>query len=140
MIKLSLLLLGIFTMNLLLSVNAVAEHSRHVYTIGAYDEAFAKHAIVTKLGPLPADQVSAVIPKSFLEKDGRYGGGEAFCTIQQACRALKKQLASGVLPKNMSWHIYLLNANWDQDTYLLHPQDFRIKHALIVLKQVKHSC
>lgn len=120
--------------------NVWANNCNKVYTIGAYDGSFSKHAAVTKLGPIAAANVPVVIPKSFLEKDGSYGGGEAFCTIKQACHALKKQVASGVLLKNEHWHIYLLDADWNRDTYKLHPNDFRIKHPVKVLKIVKENC
>jgi hypothetical protein len=49
-------------------------------------------------------------------------------------------LASGKLPATEDWHIYLLNANWGQDVYELHPNDFRISHTAKVLKLVKKSC
>ena len=117
-----------------------ANNCNKVNTIGAYDEVFSKHAAVTKLGPIAAPDVPPIIPKSFLEKDGSYGGGEAFCTIKQACNALKKQLASGVLLKNENWHIYLLDADWSRDTYKLNTNDFRIKHPVKVLKLAKKNC
>ncbi len=129
-----------FILNLTFSSNVWANNCNKVYTIGAYDEAFSKNTIVTKLGPMAAADVPPIIPKAFLEKDGSYGGGEAFCTIKQACHALKKQLASGVLPKNEHWHIYLLDADWNQDTYKLHTNDFRIKHPVKVLKPVRENC
>ena len=113
---------------------------KHVYTIGAYDEVFAKHASITKLGPLPASEIPPGLPKSFLEKDGSYAGGEAFCTIKQACRILKQQVSSGVLPNTENWHIYILDAGWNQDTYKLRLNNFRIKHPVKVLKLVKQNC
>lgn len=119
---------------LLSSGSAVA--CEHVYTIGAYDEAFSQHAEITKLGPLSANQVPPSLPKTFLEADGSYGGGEAFCTIQQARNVMIKQIRSGVLPANENWHVYRLDADWKLDTYELHPGDFRIKHAVKVLKEV----
>lgn len=135
-----LFFVGIFILNLILFQNALASNCKYVYTIGAYDEAFSKHVTVTKLGPIAAADVPPTIPKSFLEKDGSYGGGEALCTIKQACRVLKKQLASGELPKNENWHIYLLDADWNRDNYKLHANDFRIKHPVKVLKLARENC
>lgn len=139
-IKKFVLIFGLFILNLTLPINTIASSCNHVYTIGAYDEAFAKHATVAKLGPMAAVDVPPIIPKSFLEKDGSYGGGEALCTIKAACTLLNKQLASGQLPQNQSWHIYLLYAEWKRDTYKLHANDFRIKHTVKVLKLVKEDC
>jgi hypothetical protein len=112
----------------------------HVYTIGAYDQAFSQQEQVMKLGPLPANEVPPALPSAFLEKDGSYGGGEAFQTIEQACLVLKQQLASGVLPSTEVWHIYLLDANWNQDTYPLHPHDFRISRTVRVVSMARKEC
>ncbi|OGT37391.1 MAG: hypothetical protein A3F12_06440 [Gammaproteobacteria bacterium RIFCSPHIGHO2_12_FULL_38_14] len=130
----------LFILNLTYSVTSMARNYNSIYTIGAYDEAFSKHETVIKLGPIAATEVPPTIPKSFLEKDGSYGGGEAFCTIKQACHGLKNQLASGKLPKNESWHIYILDANWNEDTYQLHANDFRIKRPLKVIKLIRENC
>lgn len=124
----------------MISPNAWTSNCKYVYTIGAYDEAFSKHVAVTKLGPIPAADVPLELPKSFLEKDGSYGGGEAFCTIKQACRKLKKQLTAGILPKNLNWHIYLLAVDWNRDTYKLNTNDFRIMRSSEVLKLVRKNC
>lgn len=121
--------------SIIFNIHAKA-NCKKVYTIGAYDEGFAKKALVTKLGPIPANKISPNIPPSFLEKNGSYGGGEAFCTINAAREALQKQLKSGILPKNIDWHIYLLEANWQRDVYKLHDNDFRIRHAVKVLQKV----
>lgn len=129
-----------FILTSTISINCMANHCKYIYTIGAYDEVFANNATVTKLGPISATEVPPTIPKSFLEKNGSYGGGAAFCTIAQSCRALKKQLASGVLPRNENWHIYILDADWKRATYKLHSNDFRIKHAVKVLKLVRDHC
>ncbi len=131
---------SVIMLTLMLFSKVWASNCNHVYTIGAYDEAFSKHATITKLGPIAAADVPPTIPKSFLEKDGSYGGGEALCTIKQACRVLKKQLATGELPKNENWHIYLLDADWNRDTYKLHANNFRIKHLVKVLKLVRENC
>lgn len=125
---------------LLILSNNVHAACKLVYTIGAYDEPFAKRAEISKLGPLLASDIPAVLPKSFLENDGSYGGGEAFCTIRQACIMLKQQLASGILPPTESWHIYLLDASWEKDIYELHPKDFRIKHNVKVIKLIQKNC
>ena len=113
---------------------------KSVYTIGAYDEAFKSHLTVTKLGPLAASEVPPALPKSFLEKDGSYGGGEAFCTRKKACITLIHQLDTGKLPDTENWHIYILDADWNRDTYKLHANDFRINHAVTVLKLVREKC
>lgn len=110
-----------------------------VYTIGAYEEAFAQGKTVTKLGPLSAANVPPVFPKSFLEKDGSYAGGEVFDSIERALATLKEQLSSEILPKELNWHIYLLEADFQKDTYELHPNDFRIKHTVNVLKRVSNE-
>ncbi len=130
----------LFILLLAASLNGTAANCKQVYTIGAYDEAFAKHATVAKLGPIPATDIPPTFPKSFLEQDGSYGGGEAFCSIKQACHTLKQQIASGLLPKTENWHIYLLDADWHKDIYELYPNDFRIKHSVSVLKMVKKNC
>ena len=114
--------------------------SHKVYTVGAYDYALVKQGGVLKLGPLPHSEVPPQLPKTFLEKDGSYGGGEAFKTVHDACSDLKKQISSGKLPASINWHIYLLKAKWRVDTYELHPNDFRIKHSVIVLRKVKSAC
>ncbi|OAI47104.1 hypothetical protein AYO45_01615 [Gammaproteobacteria bacterium SCGC AG-212-F23] len=130
-----LLLSIIFT----LSINSLAKNNA-VYTIGAYDEAFKTHNPVTKFGPVTASEIPPTLPKTFLEKDGNYGGGEAFRTIKAACDALKHQLTNGILPNTYAWHIYLLDANWKPGTYQLHPNDYRIKQTVRVLKLVKETC
>ncbi|ASQ47073.1 DVU_2496 family lipoprotein [Legionella clemsonensis] len=117
-----------------------ASQRQNVYTIGAYDDAFKQRAAVMKLGPLPANEVPPVIPQSFLESDGSYGGGEVTRTISQACQLLKKQLNTGILPHEENWHIYLLEADWNKDTYQLHSNDYRLKHPVRVLKLVKKEC
>lgn len=113
---------------------------KKVYAVGAYDKAFSKHATVTKLGPLSAAQVPKSIPREFLEKDGSYGGGGAYCSIEAACLGMQHEVQSGVLAKDEVWHVYLLDAEWGKDVYELHPNDFRIKHSVRVLKRVKSSC
>lgn len=119
---------------ILFCLNAQAyAYCKTVYTIGAYEEAFAKHAIITKLGPLTSSNLPSGFPKTFLEKNGSYGGGEAFCTVKAATRMLKRQLAAGVLPPNEHWHIYILDADWNRDVYKLKANDFRLKHAVKVL-------
>jgi len=132
----SLLILSI---GLMLFQNGLAK-CKNVYTIGAYDEAFKNHKMVLKLGPLPASDVPPILPKSFLEKDGSYAGGEAFCSIETACEAFRYQIKTGVLPKAATWHIYMLDADWNHDTYLLHPNDYRLKHSAKVLKLVHEKC
>ncbi|KTD49923.1 hypothetical protein Lrub_0365 [Legionella rubrilucens] len=124
----------------LMSFNAWAGDCSQVYTIGAYDEAFENHAVVSKLGAIPASEVPPAIPPSFLENDGSYGGGEATCSIAEACQLLKTQLASGLLDSKENWHIYLLEAVWGKDTYLLHPNDYRLKHPVKVVALVKKDC
>lgn len=124
----------------LISLKAWTSSCTKIYTIDAYDAAFKQHAIVKKLGPIPASQVPSAIPKSFLENGGSYGGGEVRCTISEACQLLSTQLASGLLANNENWHIYRLDGNWDNDTYQLHPNDYRIKHPMVVLELVKEKC
>ncbi|WP_370569541.1 hypothetical protein [Legionella sp. MW5194] len=36
--------------------------------------------------------------------------------------------------------MYLLQAVWDNDTYLLHPNDYRLKHPVKVVALVKKEC
>lgn len=112
----------------------------HVYTIGAYDSAFKNNFSVTKLGPLTAKDVPPILPKTFLEQDGSYAGGEAFCSIKKACLALNTQLANGILPATEHWHIYLLNAEWKSDTYQLRTQDHRLNKSVKVLKLTREKC
>ncbi|KTD32166.1 hypothetical protein Lnau_3077 [Legionella nautarum] len=130
---------AVLILTFIISINCSAT-CKKVYTIGAYDEAFKNHITVTKLGPLSASEVPATLPKSFLEKDGSYGGGETFCSIEEACYALKSQLASGVLPKTEAWHIYILDAVWSYDTYELHTNDYRLNRPVKVLQSVRESC
>ncbi|KTD07255.1 DVU_2496 family lipoprotein [Legionella jamestowniensis] len=124
----------------LCSAKVWVNQCQKVYTIGAYDEAFKQQVVVMKLGPLPANKVPPAIPQSFLEADGSYGGGEGTCTITQACQLLKEQLDSGILPSDENWHIYQLEADWEKDIYQLHPNDYRLKHPVRVLKLVKSKC
>ena len=132
------ILIALF-LGLTFCINSLAK-CQNVYTIGAYDKAFNEHTAVMKLGPLSAAEIPPVLPKSFLEKDGSYAGGEAFCKITQACVALIDQLERGILPKNESWHIYLLDADWNQDTYVLLKKEFRIKHSVKVLNIAYDNC
>lgn len=133
------MLMAAFILALTFSVASLA-HCKLVYTIGAYDEAFSRHANIEKLGPLPTANVPSILLKSFLEKDGSYGGGEAFCTISEACQRLAQQITLGVLPKTEHWHVYLLDADWNKDVYKLHANDFRIKHPAKVLKIIRKNC
>lgn len=130
----------LFIASCLFGVPATANQCEQVYTIGAYDDAFSQGKPVIKLGPLSATEVPPVLPKSFLEKDGSYAGGEAFCSVKQATDALQEQLASGVLPANERWHIYVLDAHWDRDIYQLKLNDFRLKHSVNVLKLAIEEC
>jgi hypothetical protein len=95
---------------LIVSMDSIAK-CKSIYTIGAYDEVFAKHATVTKLGPLSAADVPPTLPKSFLENDGSYGGGEAFCTIEKACRALIYILNASSVHKN---HQRIIHRDYSQ--------------------------
>lgn len=133
------IILALLNFGFIVSMDSSAK-CKDVYTIGAYDEAFKNHLTVTKLGPLPASEVPPALPKSFLEKDGSYGGGEAFCTIEKACHVLEHQLNAGVLPKTESWHIYVLDADWNRDTYKLHSNDYRINYSVKVLNLVRERC
>lgn len=112
------------------------EFSAKVYTIGAYEEAFARNQKVKKLGPLLVAEIPSAFPASFLEKDGSYGGGEVFDSIEKALAVLEQKLLAEVLPKTENWHIYLLEADWSSDIYELHPNDFRVKHTVDVLHRV----
>lgn len=124
---------------LLFSSTCMAECT-HVYTIGAYDQAFKQHQKVSKLGPLSASEVPPTLPKTFLEKNGSYAGGEAFRTISSACQALNYQAKVGILPNNEAWHIYKLDADWYADTYKLRANDVRLKRTVNVLKLVRKDC
>ncbi|WP_058525763.1 DVU_2496 family lipoprotein [Legionella erythra] len=130
----------LFIFSAALSMGALAGEERPVYTIGAYDDAFAKQLAVMKLGPIAASEVPSVIPASFLEQDKSYAGGEAFPTIDEACAALKSQLAENKLPADEHWHVYLLEPHWGQDTYALRTNDVRISHPVRVIKMVKGVC
>jgi len=108
-----------------------------VYTIGAYEECLKNNAEVHKFGPMHANEVPEWMPKSFLEKDGSYGGGEVFRTIKEAQLTLEKQICSKMLPEGMDFYIYLLEADWTRDVCELHPNDFRLKTTVLVLKKVE---
>ncbi len=110
-----------------------------VYTIGDYDNSLIANGMVLKLGPVDAQEVPDVFPKSFLESNGGYGGGEAFCTIEKACEVQQQLINNGTLPNDGHWKIYLLQARWDKDVYLLKNGDYRINKPVKVLQEV-HRC
>lgn len=107
----------------------------HVYTIGDYDHTLIEKGMVTKLGPIPSEEIIDAFPQTFLETDGSYAGGEAFCSIEDACAEMKKLKASGILPAG-HWRIYELQATWDQDVYKLHDENYRFNKSVKVLQEV----
>ena len=109
-----------------------------VYTIGevSYDKSLERGNPIVKLGPIPADQVPPVFPKSFLESDGSYAGGMVYCSPEEAATGLTELLDNGILPKDMEWHIYELDANWETDVYLLKKGDYRLQKPSRVKKRV----
>ena len=110
-----------------------------VYTIGevSYDKSLENGNPSIKLGPIPADQVPPVFPKSFLEPDGSYAGGGVYSSPEEAAMGLTKLLEKGILPKDMEWHIYELDANWETDVYLLKKGDYRLQKPSRVKRRVK---
>ncbi len=111
----------------------------NVYTIGDYDNSLIANGMVIKLGPENAQEVTDNFPKSFLESDGTYGGGEAFCSIERACEVMFQLKNNGTLPYDGNWRIYLLQARWDKDVYQLKNDDYRINKPVKVLQEV-HRC
>lgn len=109
-----------------------------VYTIGDvnYDKALESGKPSIKLGVIPAGQVPPIFPKSFLEADGSYGGGVVYCSIEGAKQGLNNLLEKNILPKEMEWHIYELEATWETDVYKLKVNDFRLKKTSKVKKRV----
>lgn len=50
---------------------------------------------------------------------------------------LAKLLDKGILPKDIEWHIYELDANWETDVYLLKEGDYRLQKPSRVKRRVK---
>ncbi|SIN96701.1 DVU_2496 family lipoprotein [Halodesulfovibrio marinisediminis] len=111
----------------------------NVYTIGdaSYDISLAKEKAPVKLGPLPVGSVPSIFPESFLEADGSYGGGVVYKTIPGAKKGLKELLKKGILPAELNWHIYELNAVWETDVYELKQGDYRLSKPCSVRKRVQ---
>ncbi len=109
-----------------------------VYTIGdiSYDKSLENGNNSIKLGPIPAEQVPPIFPKSFLEADGSYGGGVVYCSAEGAIQGLNNLLQKSILPKDMEWHIYELEATWEIDVYELNKNDFRLKNPSKVKSRV----
>lgn len=109
-----------------------------VYTIGegSYDKSLENGNPSIKLGPISVDQVPPFFPKSFLEPDGSYAGGVVYCSPEEAAMGLNKLLEKGILPNEMEWHIYELDANWKTDVYLLKKGDYRLQKPSKVKKRV----
>lgn len=109
-----------------------------VYTIGevSYDKSLENGNPSIKLGPISVDQVPPFFPKSFLEPDGSYAGGVVYCSPEEAAMGLNKLLGKGILPNEMEWHIYELDANWKTDVYLLKKGDYRLQKPSKVKKRV----
>lgn len=111
-----------------------------LYTIGAYDEEFNKHVTVIKPGKLTSSEVPTDFPKVLLESDGSYAGGEVFCSVKQACAALKQLSAKEDFPKDQKWHVYVIDAEWKKDTYKLRADEYRIKNPATVIELAKKNC
>ncbi|WP_290920770.1 DVU_2496 family lipoprotein [Halodesulfovibrio sp.] len=105
-----------------------------VYTIGdsSYDIALAKGKPPVKLGPIQAENVPDIFPQSFLEKDGSYGGGKVYPSISAAQKGLKVLLQKGTLPEGLTWHIFELDATWEDDVYEISQSDYRLNKLRIV--------
>lgn len=109
-----------------------------VYTIGevSYDKSLESGNPSIKLGPIPMGQVPQVFPESFLEPDGSYAGGVVYCSPEEAVLGLNNLIEKGILPKDMDWHIYELEANWETDVYLLKKGDYRLQNPSRVKRRV----
>lgn len=105
-----------------------------VYTIGdtSYDIALAKGKPPVKLGPIQAENVPDIFPQSFLENDGSYGGGKVYPSISAAQKELKVLLQKGTLPEGLTWHIFELDATWEDDVYEISQNDYRLNKLRIV--------
>lgn len=110
-----------------------------VYTVGevSYDQALADGKSIMKLGPIPAGNVPPVFPKSFLESDGSYGGGIVYKSVEDAKDGLAASLKNGTLPAGLEWHIYQLDAEWENDVYELKKDDYRLKQPCPVEKRIQ---
>ena len=100
-----------------------------VYTLGEPEaaQAIARGQAVTKPGTLPAHAVPRGTPRAVLEPDGSYAGGRVFCSIADARAAAPELVAQGVLPKDRSWRVYIVAAEWDKDVYEKRPGEYRLK-------------
>ncbi len=110
-----------------------------IFTIGeqtAYDKALQSKKPLIKVGPLKASDVPPQFPRIFLEADGSYGGGEALASPKEAIAKINVLIKSGVLAQSSRWEVYTLEGCFDQDTYELHPHDFRINKNLKVTKKI----
>jgi hypothetical protein len=110
-----------------------------VYTVGevSYDQALADGKPIMKLGPIPAGNVPPIFPKSFLEPDGSYGGGIVYQSVENAKDGLAALLKNGTLPAGLEWHIYQLDAEWENDVYELKKGDYRLKKPCPVEKRIQ---
>jgi hypothetical protein len=100
-----------------------------VYTLGEPEaaQAIARGQTVTKAGPQPAHAVPRSAPRAVLEPDGSYAGGRVFCSVAEARTAAPELVAQGVLPKDRSWRVYIVAAEWDKDVYEKRPGEYRLK-------------
>lgn len=100
-----------------------------VFTLGESEvaQAMARGQPVTKPGPLPAHAVPRGTPRAVLEPDGSYAGGRVFCSAAEARAAVPELAAQGVLPKDHTWRVYIVAAEWDKDVYEKRPGEYRLK-------------
>lgn len=126
---------NILTLAIKFIFNRNNKNTQQVYTIGDYDPSLLEQGKIIKLGPIPKEEIPDVFPQSFLEKDGCYGGGEAFATIERASDAIVEQKMNGILPLG-NWRVYLLQTRWDGDVYQLKSEDYRINKSVRVLQEV----
>ena len=100
-----------------------------VYTLGEpeFAQAIARGQPVTKPGPQPAHTVPRSAPRAVLEADGSYAGGRVFCSVAEARAAAPELVTQGVLPKDRSWRVYIVAAEWSKDVYEKRPGEYRLK-------------
>ncbi len=107
-----------------------------VYVIGDASDAaaIANGRHVMRSGPLPARHVPQSAPRGALEADGSYAGAHAFCSVPDAKAALADEQALGIAPPRRPLRIYQVAGSWADDVYELHPGEYRLRHAVQVVR------
>ncbi|AAS96968.1 lipoprotein [Nitratidesulfovibrio vulgaris] len=110
-----------------------------IYTIGdaSYDFKLAMGANIIRPGRIPAEEVPAGLPATFLEDDGSYGGAPVYCTAGEARDDIAHLLKAGKLPPDVDWQVYQLEGIWKDDTYPIKKGEYRLLKPARVLDKVE---